>query len=221
MSIRCGHCKKTHESVAEVRECAGIQRRINTGDEATEKQFKFLNQLRSERGLEPLEESARSLGKAVFSEFIKELVENRPPRTLYPEASFEEEYSHLENRHGRPVAPSQVKAAAERNPVPAGYYATPSLTGNNDYDFWKVDRPEEGKWAGYVFVKRVIGGQPNQNVRKHQKTNALNAIKEYGIDEARFRFGQELGRCYRCGRHLTDETSRSLSIGPECRSKAA
>lgn len=33
------------------------------------------------------------------------------------------------------------------------------------------------------------------------------------------RYADELGRCYRCGRTLTDETSRSVGMGPECRSK--
>lgn len=32
-------------------------------------------------------------------------------------------------------------------------------------------------------------------------------------------YGTELAQCYRCNRTLTDETSRSLGIGPECRSK--
>lgn len=31
------------------------------------------------------------------------------------------------------------------------------------------------------------------------------------------RFGREIGRCYVCNRTLTDETSRSLGIGPVCR----
>lgn len=32
-------------------------------------------------------------------------------------------------------------------------------------------------------------------------------------------YAESLGRCYRCGRTLTDETSRSIGMGPECRSK--
>lgn len=34
------------------------------------------------------------------------------------------------------------------------------------------------------------------------------------------RYADELGRCYRCGRTLTDDTSRSVGMGPECRSKS-
>jgi hypothetical protein len=32
-------------------------------------------------------------------------------------------------------------------------------------------------------------------------------------------YGQELGHCWKCGRTLTDQTSRDLGIGPDCRSK--
>lgn len=103
--------------------------------------------------------------------------------------------------------------------VPAGHYATPSRTGNNDLDFWRVDRPEQGQWAGRVFVKRVIGGHPNTPVRGSERSAALAAIAEYGADKAGTLYGTELGRCSKCNRHLTDETSRELGIGPECRSK--
>jgi hypothetical protein len=37
--------------------------------------------------------------------------------------------------------------------------------------------------------------------------------------EAMLRYGKELGHCGHCGRTLTDETSRSLGIGPVCRGK--
>jgi hypothetical protein len=103
--------------------------------------------------------------------------------------------------------------------VPAGYYATPSLTGNNDLDFWKVDRPTEGRWAGRTFVKRVIGGKPNVAVRGATASSALAAILKADPAKAAQRYGQEIGRCSRCNRHLTDETSRAAGMGPECRSK--
>jgi hypothetical protein len=43
----------------------------------------------------------------------------------------------------------------------------------------------------------------------------LDAIK--ADPDAGPRFGREIGRCYVCGRTLTDETSRQLGIGPVCR----
>lgn len=102
--------------------------------------------------------------------------------------------------------------------VPAGHYAVPSLTGNNDLDFFRVDRPMEGKWAGYIFVKRVIGGRPNAPVRGQKAREALVAISK-NPEAAALQYATELGRCSKCNRHLTDELSRQLGMGPECRSK--
>jgi hypothetical protein len=136
--------------------------------------------------------------------------------------------SHLDGQHparpstpdAKPVAPVQVlKAAARWSSIQSGYYAVPSLTGNNDLDFFAVIKPDSGKWAGYVFVKRVIGGRADSPVRGSTRVNALNAILEAGPDKAQALFGQTLGRCGVCNRHLTDEISRAAGIGPVCRGK--
>jgi|SRR5215469_2114145 len=103
--------------------------------------------------------------------------------------------------------------------IPRGHYATKSLTGNQDFDFWRVDRPEQGTYAGRTFVKRIVGGKPDMNVSRDTRFAALEAILAEGIDVCGTRYGVELGRCRRCNRHLTDQTSRELGIGPECRSK--
>lgn len=108
-------------------------------------------------------------------------------------------------------------AAPELPDVAAGYYAVESLSGNNDLDFFRVDRPTEGRWAGYTFVKRVIGGRPDVAVRGAQARKALDAILSAGTREAAIRYGQEIGRCGVCNRHLTDEESRAFGIGPHCR----
>ena len=103
--------------------------------------------------------------------------------------------------------------------VPEGHYAVASATGNNDLDFYRVDVVTEGRWAGRTFVKRVIGGRPDSPVRGAEGIAALKRIVEAGPEAAAVLYGQEVGRCYACNRHLTDETSRSLGIGPDCRSK--
>ncbi len=48
---------------------------------------------------------------------------------------------------------------------------------------------------------------------------ALEAIKTASPETAMALYGQTLGYCGRCGRSLTDETSRALGIGPVCRNK--
>ena len=103
--------------------------------------------------------------------------------------------------------------------VPAGYYAVKSITGNNDLDFFEVDRPTEGKWAGYTFVNQVIGGKPSAGIKRLSKRiEILQAILDVGWQAAARTYGLEIGRCYKCNRHLTDEVSRQLGIGPTCRS---
>lgn len=123
-------------------------------------------------------------------------------------------------RDQKPVAPRQVKDVVKRfESVPAGHYAVDSLTGNNDLDFFRVNRPAEGKWAGYLFLDRVIGGRPSATVRGATREKALRAIMEATPEKAAIRYGQEIGQCYLCNRELTDETSRALGIGPVCRDK--
>lgn len=121
-----------------------------------------------------------------------------------------------------PVVVEQPRIFAERTPYPQvaqGYYAIASLTGNNDLDFFRVDRPTEGKWAGRTFVKRVIGGKADSPVWGSTARAALGAIIAAGERSAAQRYGQEIGRCGRCNRHLTDETSRAYGLGPDCRNK--
>lgn len=118
----------------------------------------------------------------------------------------------------------QNRADAQVNylEVPAGRYATPSRTGNNDLDFWHVTVGKDGgRWAGYRFVKRVIGGHDDTDVRGAEARKALQAIVNAGIFEAGALYGQTIGECGRCGRHLTDETSREQGYGPECITKVS
>ena len=96
--------------------------------------------------------------------------------------------------------------------IPDGYYATASLTGNNDYDFWRVYRLET--YPGRIFVKRVIGGKPETPVRGATRYGALGDLERrrrgwrYAV-RSRSRSGhrgnREPDRCV---------LSRSLGIGP-------
>lgn len=221
-TIRCGNCKGTHSSVQEVRDCYGNQFVSNNPEQfgrddvrsartpspqrtsgvvATEKQVAFLRSLILDRPMWADVENMRegmleSLTKAEASHWIKRALE----------------------------VPKETNAKAQAAPakdafedVPAGYYAVTSLSGANDLDFYSVDRPTEGRWAGYVFVKQVIGGKPEFPVKGAKWAKVLKAIQDAGWQEAARLYGQEIGRCGKCNRTLTDETSRQLGIGPVCR----
>jgi hypothetical protein len=119
------------------------------------------------------------------------------------------------------VAPTPRPARAPMPDVPGGYYALKSRTGTNDLDFFRVDRPTEGRWTGYTFVKRVIGGHADTPVRGVEARGALERILAAGPDHAALLYALSLGRCSCCNRHLTDEVSRQYGMGPDCRAMRA
>lgn len=123
-----------------------------------------------------------------------------------------------------PTVSSALPRLADLKGIPAGYYATPSGTGNNDLDFWRVDVPKKGRWEGFSFARRILGGGSGTEMRTVDLDNipqrkALVAIRAAGVEEAGFAFAQAIGRCSACGLVLTDEVSRQRGKGPTCWSK--
>lgn len=97
--------------------------------------------------------------------------------------------------------------------VPAGRYALVDEQGVTK--FYVVDRPEDGRWAGYTFLN-ALGSDERYPIRdRSTKARILGEIAA-DLDGARVRYGMEIGRCACCGRTLTDETSRAAGIGPDC-----
>lgn len=89
--------------------------------------------------------------------------------------------------------------------------------------FYKVDRPKKGKWAGYTFVKQIVGGgfrgeEDGIRLNRQEQAQALEIIAEDAL-AARLLYGHEIGRCGHCGRQLTSEW-RKKGIGPVCAQKA-
>lgn len=98
-----------------------------------------------------------------------------------------------------------------------GYYAFPSLTGNNDLDFFRVHVK-----AGHREILRVIGGHPDTRIDPKTTKVVVERLISLSADElreAQALFGREIGRCGACGRHLTDEVSRRIGLGADCASK--
>jgi hypothetical protein len=205
MAIKCGKGHQ-HETIAEVRACYGVE----TPNLEKHRANKYAGPC-ARCGFEVAAESGliskNNAGKWVASHL---------PGDCPTKADVQAQGTWPKTK-----VPAQAQDAAPSRyaEIPRGHYATKSATGRNDYDFWRVDRPEQGTYAGRTFVKRIVGGKPDLNVSRDTRTKALEAILAEGIDVCGFRYGQELGACRYCNRHLTDEISRSLSAGPECRSK--
>lgn len=111
--------------------------------------------------------------------------------------------------------PKLAKAAPKPPPsdssVLAGRYA---VEVDGTLGFFKVDRPEAGKWAGFTFVKQMASDD-EYPVKGARKGVVLKAI-EADAKAASIRYGAELGKCGICNRTLTDAASREAGIGPTC-----
>jgi hypothetical protein len=198
--MKCGKCHEEGVTVEHVRKCYNVEAKVADAGKATIRQINFIKALLVEREL--------TVGTLPVTfddadKMIKKLLAQKPVVKV---------------------------ASSKKHDVPAGYYATPSITGNNDLDFWHVERPTEGKWAGYTFVKRVIGGHSDLSLPRDSKKRvrseriarvsqvaAMDAIIAFGVEKSHELFGTELKFCRECGIHLTDELSRELGIGPVCR----
>lgn len=112
-----------------------------------------------------------------------------------------------------PITPRRSPASS----VPEGHYAVAG-NGRQSIEFYRVDRPTEGRWAGRTFVKVIIGGHPDAPVRGREARDVLARIAAAGITRSAQLYGQEIGRCAVCNRHLTDDESRDAGMGPDCRS---
>ncbi len=124
--------------------------------------------------------------------------------------------------------------------LPDGRYAVPELTGKNDLTFLMVKRVKraynrdrlyvygrrirgrERVEAGTIEVKewssdskRLCGEQKWGEVYKGEFEAGLDLILKAPEAWAKL-FGMHVGRCYICGKTLTDEESRAAGIGPEC-----
>lgn len=200
----CGNCKGEHPHAYDVRKCyedglvgfaAARTEVIDRANLATEKQMKFVRALMAERPNYSVEqgydEMPEELDKNTASTIIADLLEH----------------------------PKELALPEEGPDVPPGYYAVPSLSGNNDLDFFVIEEGK-GRWEGHLFVNRIVGGHPDAPVPRSQRAAVKKAIVAITPEAAAIRYGQEIGRCYKCNRHLTDELSRQLGIGPVCREGA-
>ena len=145
---------------------------------------------------------------------------------------------------GKPLSDNMVDAilrckaaderrAAESKAAPATFTSTGpdlrSMPQGSTYvavgeptQFFRIDNITDGKWAGWVFVKRQAGDnfdrcgsqRPGSEYRGAYADLLAQAAAQPLV--AMQRYGQEIGRCGNCNRTLTDEQSRQRGIGPDC-----
>jgi len=206
--MRCGSCKQDHETVAEVRACYGVveidgqeAEMYKTAGNAedlrpiSEPQYNFINKLKIERGeppnLDGYEEAMKTQTLVWAKGEIKRLQE-------------------------LPKTNKATALEAKIRSIPEGRYAVDSLSRANDLDFYLVDKPTDGNWAGFTFVKMIVGGKPEYNVKGARRHDVLRAIAEAGWEVAAKIYSDQTNECSKCGIHLTKYASRQLGYGYIC-----
>jgi Family of unknown function (DUF6011) len=110
--------------------------------------------------------------------------------------------------------------------IPEGRYAV--QVEGSELRFVHVDRPDEGKWENYIFVAvrasddmhKLGSVNPRYGTyygKAHDLVAALAALRtKEEQDQARIRYGLEIGVCGFCGRTLTKGRSREVGYGKIC-----
>lgn len=106
----------------------------------------------------------------------------------------------------------ETRPAGQAYPdVEAGRYA---LTTDGVVHFYQVQRPAKGPHAGRTFLSSQHGDNYVRLVGGH----AVGVLRRIEADPqaAHDLYCDELDRCRKCTRSLTDEASRARHYGPDC-----
>jgi hypothetical protein len=208
--MRCGKCGRDAASVSEVKACH---------DGATDAHGKFV-----ESGLFKVTGEPDNPPTKPQVDYLLGLQEERIVPDGYT-MKTEAEVWLME----RPEVSAQInmlklaqkKDSGKSQPewtMPAGRYALK----DDEWAFYEVNKPTEGRWAGYTFIKRLVGA-PGQYqkypIEAAAKRNALLERIERDPKQAMIDYGLQSGVCGRCSSPLTDPVSLERGIGPKCASK--
>ncbi len=172
--------------------------------EATEPMKKLIDNLLVEREHITLTDDVIAdikKNKAQSHRLIKFLINQ--PRVQAPIAPVER------TPEPEPVAPT--RARLDFKAIPDGNYA---VREDGVIKFYRVST---GK-SGYKNVQ-VRASDDLHMLFGRAGIAVLHRIVEAGLAESAMLFATELGRCWRCGKSLTDEESRARGMGPDCASK--
>jgi hypothetical protein len=108
-----------------------------------------------------------------------------------------------------PAAP--VRARLDFSAISDGYYA---LRVEGVVKFYRVSTNKKG----YKNVQAQAGDELHL-MWGNAGIAVLHRLVEAGLEGSMKLYAEELGRCWTCGRTLTDEESRAAGQGPICRGK--
>lgn len=223
--MRCGNCKGDHPTVAAVRECYASDGKIAVKDRPEGDTSDFRARMEAQVHTRPA--TPRMVA------FIERLILEKFPENK--QAAAKTRYLTDGKKKGSGLSFDNAKANIDElmamktvqagptshfpppETLPSGHYAIPTKEGaRNKLAFYRVDRPKDGRWAGFCFIKHIVGGHPESNVPRAQAASVAAAIVKAGVEESALLYGREIGRCCVCNRTLTNDESRAKGIGPIC-----
>lgn len=217
--MRCGNCKADHPTVADVRACHEHAGKTTTATvkngpmwPASPKQIDYALGLQLERQLPDgytmvtredlmIMERDQVSGKITF---LKSL-----PRSGPGVSGGRKEWAMPEGRYALRV----MDAADSLKPKDMRHV---------EWKFYEVDKPTEGRWAGYTFIKMLIGAPGRyrkETMGKVMRDRILQMIED-NPKQAMINYGLQSGVCGRCASPLTDPDSLARGLGPICAGKS-
>lgn len=116
----------------------------------------------------------------------------------------------------------EAEQRAELPEVPAGRWAY--VNDADEVTLVRIDRPTEGRWAGYVFGHYLTGGGEGGTLTEAGRVpykalgTVLGKIAALGLAESAALFGRTAKACAKCGRGLVDQGNPyyEMGYGPTC-----
>ena len=238
MAFKCGHCGKKHDTAAEGLKCFNdkVEARKQAKGDDSPPTPDFIKQ-EVDAQTEHMRPGAQKFLSDLLRQFGIKLAGGMTPETIPWQDGKKVLQGLIDARRLKATSqewtlpdgivfdpkgktsPSSVKRPTQ-NRLPdcePGYYAVPDWTGKEELKFfWVKVKKGTGPYAGWTFVDQVIGGHPNLPCHGKFAVDAINAILEFGPENAGILFATKLKCCYKCSRHLTKKASRVLSLGRHC-----
>jgi hypothetical protein len=220
--MRCGNCKNSHETVAEVRSChtqgfLGLD--SNTPEPPTGKQLDYAHSLFRQRvafgdvaqieevsGAEAAHEAISAMDRKSCSEFISSMLEQ-------PKREFEKRTSQVA------VGEGMYKMDDVIYKVQVAHHGSGHLYAKQ----LKITPAEKCLCSDLQGVmctpcRNGTNAARGSFVRASGVLTRLRPEHKMSLKEAK-QFGALYGFCVRCGAILTDEVSIEAGIGPVCAGK--
>jgi hypothetical protein len=216
MLAKCGSCGSKHDTIIEYRNCAGVVAEAEVAADVMDRMEGV------DRAVNP--PSDRQVA------YVHDLLSQHE----WPDQITEQDLRAMERRQVSRLierikgSPKKATQADTLPDVPAGRYAILSTHPNPDdnsesaaYDFYQVDKPTEGRWAGRVFVSQLFGAPGTYHKERITSARAKKVLAKIGSnpEKASLAYGRESGVCGICSSPLTNKASLDAGIGPICASK--